>query len=505
SSVAPVEGAGLPLEQMRLTIEDGLVMIFGPENDPVPPYAFAAAAAARPDARVGLPDGTTAAASRVATVLGAQILGQLGGAQQGAAWILAMLRDGGRPEDASEDALSAEQAVQGAAAAATVATDAGDFATGREPEGGDQTASLEHERTPAAGADVTLPTPQDEDSEYHEALDQTSLDQAAARIELTPDAALPPLALDLEELASTDASLDLDFSDDRFAADRLDREPDDMPALRGSADLPHAAAPPEADEPVAGDPEPERADFCADDGRAPEQSPGRAPLPSGPAAVEAADVERVDLDPESMALVVIRGVPEGARLSTGMRDEDGSWSISPLDLSTVTISLAAQGSGHGAAGASAEVDGDLNITGIALTEDGELVAISETVPLADYLADPASGDAAPMQGGGTRPANDPASALAPRALALEVDTRAWAGERFDALVIRDLPAGARLSVGAYDPAIAGWVLRPQDLSALAILPPPALRGDFTLTLMVITLRPGDANAARILARLPVTV
>ena len=42
TSGAPVEDAGLPLEQMRLAIEDGLVMVFGPENDPVPPYAFAA-------------------------------------------------------------------------------------------------------------------------------------------------------------------------------------------------------------------------------------------------------------------------------------------------------------------------------------------------------------------------------------------------------------------------------------------------------------------------------
>ena len=143
---------------MRLTIEDGLVMVFGPENDPVPPYAFAAAAAARPDALVGLPDGTTTAASRVATVLGAQILGRLGGARQGAAWILAMLRDGGRPEDASEDALSAEQDVLGA-----LATDAGDLATGREPEGGDQTISREHEWAPAGEADTALPTSPDED------------------------------------------------------------------------------------------------------------------------------------------------------------------------------------------------------------------------------------------------------------------------------------------------------------------------------------------------------
>ena len=172
-----------------------------------------------------------------------------------------------------------------------------------------------------------------------------------------------------------------------------------MPAPRGAADLPHETAPPKADQPVSGDPEPGKPDFRADDGRKPDQSPGRKPdqspgraaVASGRAAVEAADVERIDVDPDNMALVVIRGVPAGARLSTGMRDDDGSWSISPLDLSTVTISLAAEGSGDGAG---PDVDGDLDITGIALAEDGELVAISETVPLADYLADPASGDAA---------------------------------------------------------------------------------------------------------------
>jgi hypothetical protein len=75
-------------------------------------------------------------------------------------------------------------------------------------------------------------------------------------------------------------------------------------------------------------------------------------------------------------------------LSTGIRDDDGTWSISPLDLATVTISFPSQGSGEGAAGAGRNADRDLNITGIALAENGELVAISETVPLADYLATP---------------------------------------------------------------------------------------------------------------------
>jgi hypothetical protein len=45
----------------------------------------------------------------------------------------------------------------------------------------------------------------------------------------------------------------------------------------------------------------------------------------------------------------------------------------------------------------------------------------------------------------------------------------------------------------------------QDLATLAILPPPDLRADFTVTLIGIALRPGDANAVRVLASLPVTI
>jgi hypothetical protein len=315
-SGTPAESAGLPLEQMRPRIEDGLLKVFGPGGDPVPSYTFAAAAAARPDALVRLPDGTTVPASRIAAVLGAQILGRLGEAEQGADWIVAMLRD----EPGSEDALPAEGS--------------------------------------NCAPDATPPDARPGDGEaagHREALDQASPDQAAACIEPCPEA-LPPLELDLEELvAGTDPSLDLDLS-----ADRLGFEADVAPVLNDLAELAHGTEP--------------------------------------AAAAKAADAER-DVDPDSIVLVTIRGVPEDAVLSTGIRDDDGTWSISPLDLSTVTISLASRGSGDGAAGAGPGADGDLTIIGIAFAEDGELVAISETVPLADYLADPAAGDSARTQRG----------------------------------------------------------------------------------------------------------
>jgi hypothetical protein len=98
----------LALEQMRLSIEDGLLMVFGPEGDPVPPRAFSAAAATDPDGRLELPDGSAVPASRVAAVLSAQVLGRLGRVERSNEWIIAMLREGCGPEAASEEELRAE-------------------------------------------------------------------------------------------------------------------------------------------------------------------------------------------------------------------------------------------------------------------------------------------------------------------------------------------------------------------------------------------------------------
>lgn len=387
------DGPGLALGQMRLAIEDGLLMVFGPERDPVPPPAFAAAAATHPYVRLSLPDGTMVLASRVARVLSAQALSRLGRSEQGSAWILAMLRDGGGPEPASEDLLRAEQVATVPGSQPTVAADESEVAAGAS-SAGEQAAASEHD-LPAAATAAAPPKPRNK-----------------------------------------------------------------------------AAAP--------------------------------APVRPPQVAVEpAADTLQADLDADSMVLVVMHGVPEDAQLSTGVRDDDGSWAISPRDLATVTISLASAGSSAGASEAQG-ADGDLSITGIALAENGELVAMSETVPLADYLGDPgARPPASDIDAAPAAPAANVASDAEPRRIALDLNPPALAGGAVDALVIRDLPPGARLSAGAYDPAIDGWVLRPQDLSGLAILPPPEMRADFTVTLLGIALHEGDSNAARVLARLPV--
>src|SRR5262245_51258993 len=105
---APTEKA-LDLALVRAAIRDGLLMVFGPEGDPLPPQAFGAAAAERPDALVRLMDGPQVRADRVAAVLGAQMSGGLGSGLGGdEPWIRSMLGIAPQPDMGRPDALLAE-------------------------------------------------------------------------------------------------------------------------------------------------------------------------------------------------------------------------------------------------------------------------------------------------------------------------------------------------------------------------------------------------------------
>jgi hypothetical protein len=362
-----VEGHELALGQMRLAIEEGLLMVFGPDGDPVPPRAFATAAAAQPAILLELPDGTTAPAARIAAVLRAQVLGRLGGTSQGGEWILAMLREVGGPEPASEDELRAEQ-----------------DASGPLPESDDQAAPRPCGQAAAATAEAAPAAPQGEAA------------GAGAGLRLDPKAAGGRTEFDLGRPAA--------------------------PAARGSG---------------------------------------------------------------------------GRRPSTSVRDDDGGWFSSLRNLSTLAIARGpSPGSRKGAGAPGAR--GDLK---------------TRTVSPADRSSDARAGhrgargrhqgERGPVQEHGAGAANGVAGSPGSRTIALGLNPQALEAEGFHALVVRDVPAHARLSAGAYDPALDGWLMRPRDLGSLTISAPPELRGDFTVTLMGIALRPGDANAVRILAWLPV--
>jgi hypothetical protein len=68
--------------------------------------------------------------------------------------------------------------------------------------------------------------------------------------------------------------------------------------------------------------------------------------------------------------------------------------------------------------------------------------------------------------------------------------------------LRDLPEGAKLSAGTYEPAIEGWVLLPRQLPGLT-LTTPAGHAAFTLTVMGVSLGAGGGGAAKVLTRMPI--
>jgi hypothetical protein len=276
---------------------------------------------------------------------------------------------------------------------------------------------------------------------------------ADERPELSAPVDLPRLELHLEELGT---SLDLDFSTDRLDCDLGEAAVLEVPGGGQEALATSAAGEPTIDHADAGSSAPqELTDHEPIDVASVDAGTGSVvselPEEHARATEQPASHERANGDPDDIVLVVIRGVPEGARLSTGIRDDDGSWSISPLDLPSVMIHLPADG-----VGATADLDRELTVTGIALTEEGALTTISETVPLTDYLGEPAAASTVPggLETGGamrdvaSRPTDTLAASSEPRKTPVEVDPDVWADELFDALVIRDLPSGARMSAGA---------------------------------------------------------
>jgi hypothetical protein len=153
-------------------------------------------------------------------------------------------------------------------------------------------------------------------------------------------------------------------------------------------------------------------------------------------------------------------------LSAGSDDGPGRWLLSPRQLAALTVAPPAGWAG----------DLSVQVTAVAVrNRGGELTSASERVvwPLSGHAE-----AALPL-------------ALAPSLLA--------AGPSPDVLMIRGVPAGARLSAGTYDPATDGWVLRPDQLTGLTVTVPVGQPG-VALTVLGVALAADGRAAARVLAR-----
>jgi len=172
---------------------------------------------------------------------------------------------------------------------------------------------------------------------------------------------------------------------------------------------------------------------------------------------------------ETVAYVTLDGVPEGAHLSAGVDNGDGSWTLSPQDLSGLTLTPPVDFSGTV----------DLHVS--ATSTDGGVATSSFALhvsPVADVPA-LAVADASGIEDG---------------SVALSIATAMAGGstETIDAIVLSGIPEGAALSVGT-DNGDGTWSLTPDQLSGLSITPPQDYFGAFTVGVSVTS---SDGGVAR---------
>ncbi|MFI4882012.1 MAG: beta strand repeat-containing protein [Phycisphaerales bacterium JB064] len=173
-----------------------------------------------------------------------------------------------------------------------------------------------------------------------------------------------------------------------------------------------------------------------------------------------------DPDGSETISVVIQGVPDGATLSAGEAQGDGSWQLTQDDLAGLTISLPADSSD----------DFTLTITTTAEETNGSVRDTTATLDVSVAgVADAPDLSASGVQGFVGAPMDlDIAAGLA--------DTD---GSETLTITISGVPDGVTLSAGA--PTGDGvWTLSPEDLDGLTLTGDTSAEGQFTLVVTAVS-------------------
>ncbi|SOB95984.1 beta strand repeat-containing protein [Thalassospira xiamenensis] len=173
----------------------------------------------------------------------------------------------------------------------------------------------------------------------------------------------------------------------------------------------------------------------------------------------ALDIDAGLTDSSEVLTVAISGVPEGATLSAGTDNGDGSWTLSAADLNGLTIAPADDFSGSFELGVTAtSADGsDVATTTGSITVDVAGVADAPTLDVSD------------------------ASSSEDSAITLDIDAGLTDSSEVLTVAISGVPEGATLSAGT-DNGDGSWTLSPDQLAGLTITPADDFNGSFDLTI-----------------------
>ncbi len=174
-----------------------------------------------------------------------------------------------------------------------------------------------------------------------------------------------------------------------------------------------------------------------------------------------------DTDGSETLSVVVSNVPEGASLSAGIDNGDGSWSLTTAELDGLSITPPSDFSGSfdlDVAAVSTEVDGDsatsaastltVNVEGVA---DGPSVQVATAYGFED----------------------------SPISLDINASTTDTDGSETLSVVVSNVPEGASLSAGI-DNGDGSWTLSAEDLDGLSVTPPSDFSGSFDLEVTAIS-------------------
>ncbi|MBO6804695.1 MAG: calcium-binding protein, partial [Thalassospira sp.] len=182
------------------------------------------------------------------------------------------------------------------------------------------------------------------------------------------------------------------------------------------------------------------------------------------------DIDAAMTDPSEVLSVIVSGVPDGAELSAGTDNGDGTWTLDADDLSGLTITPPENYSGSF----------DLKV--VAQSRDGDSVA-STADPI--RLTRGSSGGNSTITVEVTGVADAPtlnlsnASGNEDNAIALNIDAGLTDSSETLTVTISGVPDGATLSAGA-DNGDGTWTLGSDQLDGLTITPPEDFSGSFEL-------------------------
>ena len=195
-----------------------------------------------------------------------------------------------------------------------------------------------------------------------------------------------------------------------------------------------------------------------------------------------------DLDGSETLSITMSELPDGAVLSAGSENADGTWILSADDLDGLTISLPTSAEGF-----------SLDVTAFATERDGDTAVstttFSITVPELDNEA-----------AGVTMSVSD-VTGDEDQAIALNIDIQQLdtdGSENISNITIGGVPTGAVLSAGT-DNGDGSWTLEADDLDGLTITPAANSGDDFQLSVSATTIETSSGDTATVTGTVDVTV